>query len=152
MGGRTISATSAKAPVPQLAADPRWRIDPAPIRSVLAADARRRSSFLANLQSASASAARTDGIRQALDELSRRTRQRLFESCRTYAAHLVAHVETCRASEVHYDDRLRPALSHFPWELLRRRIAEKLDERGIRFVYGDAARSVPSERDGEHAA
>jgi hypothetical protein len=57
---------------------------------------------------------------------------------------------------VHYDDRLRPALSHFPWELLRRRIAEKLDERGIRFVYGDApaqpAQAVVSDRDGEHAA
>jgi len=131
---------------------PHWRIDPAPIRGVLAADARRRSSLLANLQSARASGGRTDGIRKALDELSHRTRQRLFESCRTYAAHLAAQVETCRAREVHYDDRLRPELSHFPWELLRRRIAEKLDERGIRVVYGDAARSVPSERDGEHAA
>lgn len=135
-----------------LAAEPRWRIDPAPIRSVLRADARRRSSLLANLQSTRASGGRTDGIRMALEDLSRRTRQRLFESCRTYAAHLVAHVEACRASEVHYDDRLRPTFSHFPWELLRRRIAEKLDERGIRFVYGDAARTVPSERDGEHAA
>lgn len=135
-----------------LAAEPRWRIDPAPIRSVLGADARRRSSLLANLQSTKASGGRTDGIRVALEELSRRTRQRLFESCRTYAAHLVAHVEGCQASEVHYDDRVRPTLSHFPWELLRRRIAEKLDERGIRFVYGDAAQTVPSERDGEHAA
>jgi hypothetical protein len=135
-----------------LTAEPRWRIDPAPIRSVLAADARRRSSLLANLQSTKAGGGRTDGIRTALEELSHRTRQRLFESCRTYAAHLAAHLETCRAREVHYDDRVRPELSHFPWELLRRRIAEKLDERGIRFVYGDAARPVPSERDGEHAA
>lgn len=135
-----------------LTAEPRWRIDPAPIRSVLAADARRRSSLLANLQSARASGGRMDGIRTALEELSHRTRQRLFESCRTYAAHLAAHLEACRAREVHYDDGVRPVLSHFPWELLRRRIAEKLDERGIRFVYGAAAREVPSGRDGEHAA
>jgi len=136
-----------------LTAGARWRIDPAPIRSVLAADARRRSSLLANLQSARASRGRTDGLRRALEELSHRTRQRLFESCRTYAAHLAAHVEACCACEVRYDDRVRPALAHFPWELLRRRIAEKLDERGIRFVYGDAAaRTLPSGRDGEHAA
>src|SRR5262245_53045746 len=38
-----------------LTAEPRWRIDPAPIRGVLAADARRRSSLLVNLQSARAS-------------------------------------------------------------------------------------------------
>ena len=136
----------------RLTAEPRWRIDPAPIRSVLAADARRRSSLLANLQSARASGGRTDGIRTALEELSHRTRQRLFESCRTYAAHLAAHLEVCHAREVHYDDGVRPVLSHFPWELLRRRIAEKLDERGIRFVYGAAAHPVPSGRDGEHAA
>jgi hypothetical protein len=128
-----------------LAAEPRWRIDPAPIRSVLAADARRRSSLLANLQSTRASGGRTEGIRRALDELSDRTRRRLFESCRTYAAHLAAHAEACGACEVRYDDRVRPALSHFPWELLRRRIAEKLDERGIRFVNGHAAtRTEPS--------
>jgi hypothetical protein len=138
-----------------LAAEPRWRIDPAPIRGVLAADARRRSSLLANLRAAKASRGRTDGIQRALEELSRRTRQRLTESCRTYAAHLAAHAETCHAREVHYDDSVRPELSHFPWELLRRRIAEKLDERGIRFVHAASNAGAPplsSERDGEHAA
>ena len=131
-----------------LAAEPHWRIDPGPIRGVLAADARRRSSIMANLQSVRRSAGRTDGIQQALDDLSHRTRQRLAESCRTYAAHLASHAVATGAGEVRYEDRLRPDLPHFPWELLRRRVAQKLDERGIRFVH------VPVEagRDGEHAA
>ena len=139
-----------------LAAKPQWRIDPAPIRGVLVADARRRSSLMANLESARRSGGRTDGIQRALEELSRRTRQRVAEGCRTYAAHLASHAATSAAGEVRYDDRVRPKLPHFPWELLRRRIAQKLDERGIRFVYvsesaGDQ-RKAWSEQDGEHAA
>jgi hypothetical protein len=154
-GERTVAVRVRTDEQSLLAAEPRWRIDPAPIRAVLAADARRRSSLLANLRAAKAARGRTDGIQRALEELSRRTRQRLIESCRTYAAHLAAHVEACRAREVEYDDSVRPELSHFPWELLRRRIAEKLDERGIRFVFGASkagAPPLPSERDGEHAA
>ena len=131
-----------------LAAEPHWRIDPGPIRSVLAADARRRSSITANLQSAKRSRGRTDGMQRALDDLSHRTSQRLAESCRTYAAHLASHAVATGAREVRYDDGVRPNLSHFPWELLRRRVAQKLDERGIRFVYGPA----DAGRDGEHAA
>src|SRR5262245_1358200 len=138
-----------------LAANPKWRIDPLPVRSVLAADARRRSSLMVNLQSVRAAGGRTDGIQGALEELSRRTRQRIAESCRTYAAHLASHVAVSGVREVRYDDRVRPKLSHFPWELLRRRIAQKLDERGIRFVYVSEnadRRKAWSARDGEHAA
>jgi len=139
-----------------LAAKPNWRIDPSPIRSVLAADARRRASLTINLQSVRRSGGRTEGIQHALSELSRRTRQRLAESCRTYAAHLASHVAATGVDEVRYSDGIRPNLSHFPWELLRRRVAQKLDERGIRFVYvcenaGDQQEAW-SEHDGEHAA
>jgi hypothetical protein len=139
-----------------LAAKPQWRIDPSPIRSVLAADARRRASLLTNLQTVRRSGGRTDGIQRALEDLSRRTRQRLAEGCRTYAAHLASHAASSAVTEVRYDDRVRPKLSHFPWELLRRRVEEKLDERGIRFVYlsentGDQPKTW-SHQDGEHAA
>jgi len=129
-----------------LAADGQWRIDPAPIRRVLAADARRRSSLMTNLQSARAVRGRIDGLQRALDALSYRTNQRLSESCRTYAAHLVSHVVSAGAQEVRYDDRVRPKLSHFPWESLRRHVAQKLDERSIRFVY------VPVDGDSESAS
>ena len=92
----------------------RWRIDPAPVRGVLAAETRRRSSLLTNLQAArTPHARRAEGIERALSELSRRSRQRLAEACRTYAAHLVAHVVARGAREVHYDDRVRPTLPIF---------------------------------------
>ena len=138
-----------------LNAEPRWRIDPAPVRGVLAAESRRRASLLTNLQSIRMSRGSTDGIERHLRDLSRRTHQRIVESCRTYAAHLAAHVVARGAREVHYDDRVRPDLSHFPWELLRRRIAEKLDERGIRFLHVSGqgeAQTRDQGRDGEHAA
>ena len=85
---------------------------------------------------------------RACKQTSYSLRAVIAESCRTYAAHLASHVTATGAREVRYDDRVRPDLLHFPWELLRRRVAQKLDERGIRFVY------VPVEtgRDGEHAA
>jgi hypothetical protein len=139
-----------------LACAPRWRIDPAPVRGVLAAEMRRRASLLTNLSAARrAQGRRPTGIEEALRELSRRSRQRLAEACRTYAAQLAAHVAQMGAGAVQYDDRVRPVLAHFPWEQLRRRIAEKLDERGIRFVHADsdgADRPVPGETRGDHAA
>jgi hypothetical protein len=51
-----------------LAASPNWRIDPAPIRAVLAADARRRTALTANLHSVGTVRGRTDGIQRALDD------------------------------------------------------------------------------------
>ena len=139
-----------------LACDRRWRIDPAPLRAVLAAEARRRSSLLTNLQVARRSPGRhTEGIERALSELSRRSRQRIAEACRTYAAHLAAQVLSQGARELHYDDTVRPDLDHFPWELLRRRVAEKLDERGIRFVHVNGRgieHQMQGEEGGEHAA
>lgn len=128
-----------------LAVGPHWRIDPAPTRGVLAADARRRLAMTTNLQSTRAARGRTEGIEKALDALCHRTRQRLADMCRTYAAHLASRVVASGASEVRYDDRVRPDLAHFPWEQLRRRVAQKLDERGVRFVYvpGDVG-SPPS--------
>jgi hypothetical protein len=139
-----------------LTCEGRWRIDPAPLRAVLEAEARRRSSLLANLHIARRSVGRrADGIERALTELSRRSRQRISEACRTYAADLAAHVRARRVREVHYDDTVRPDLSHFPWEQLRRRVAEKLDEQGIGFVHVSAKGtddSVPRDEGGEHAA
>jgi hypothetical protein len=139
-----------------LACERRWRIDPAPLRAVLAAETRRRSSLLANLQVARGSLGRrTDGIERALAELSRRSRQRIAEACRTYAADLAAHVISRGVREIQYDDRVRPDLAHFPWEQLRRRVGEKLDEQGIRFVHVNGQGSgdeVSGEEGGEHAA
>jgi len=139
-----------------LCCQPRWRIDPAPIRGVLAAEARRRASLLTNLSAARrARGSRPGGIEAALSELSRRSRQRLAEACRTYAAQLAAHVASRGAGVVHYDDRVRPELTHFPWEQLRRRLAEKLDDRGIRFVHLNTEctdQPVAGETRDDHAA
>jgi hypothetical protein len=140
-----------------LRADARWRIDPAPLRSVLAAEQRRREALLTNLQVARLhSGQRRDGIERALRELSRRSQARMADACRTYAAHLAAHALARGARAVHYDDRVRPALPHFPWEQLRRRIAEKLDEQRIAFVHVNGAViepvTVACEGGGEHAA
>ncbi len=147
------------APDAVLTSGSRWRIDPAPIRGVLAAEERRRTSILTNLQIARAhSAQRRGGIERALRELSRRSQRRLAEACRTYASHLAEHALARRAGAVHYDDSVRPALPHFPWEQLRRRIAEKLEERRVEFVHvnsgatADSLRTVAREGGGEHAA
>jgi hypothetical protein len=122
-----------------LFAEPDWRIDPAPVRGVLAADARRRTSIIANLRlERGQPRRRREGIEGALSELSRRSRQRLAEACRTYAAHLVTYATERGAAVVQYDDSTRSALPHFPWEELRRRVAEKLDERQIQFLHVNA--------------
>ncbi len=122
-----------------LFAEPDWHVDPAPLRGVLAADARRRASIIANLRlERGQSRRRTHGIEAALSELSRRSRQRLAEACRTYAAHLAAFAVQRGAAVVQYDDSTRSALPHFPWEQLRRRVAEKLDERHIQFLHVNA--------------
>jgi hypothetical protein len=141
-----------------LRAHPRWRIDPAPLRGVLAAEERRRAALLTNLQIARLhSGQRRDGLERALRELSRRSQERLSSACRTYAAHLAEHALTRRAKAVHYDDCVRPALAHFPWERLRRRIAEKLDEHRIEFVHvnrpvNTRLSAAAQHGGGEHAA
>jgi hypothetical protein len=139
-----------------LACERRWRIDPAPLRAVLAAEGRRRSSLLANLQVARRSIGRrTDGIERALAELSRRSGQRIAAACRTYAADLAGHVLSRGVRELQYDDTVRPDLDHFPWEQLRQRVAEKLEEQGIRFVHVNGrgtADAASGEEGGEHAA
>jgi hypothetical protein len=113
-----------------------WRIDATPVRGVLAADARRRAGLLTNLRLARAQGRRRcEGIEAALTELSRRSQRRLAEACRTAAAHLAAHAVRKSAAIVRYDDSDRSAFPHFPWEELRRRAFEKLDERGIAFVH-----------------
>ena len=126
-----------------LTTEPRWRIDPGAIRNVLAADSRRRASLLANLHAARRSQSRTDGIERALGALSGRTRRRLAAACRLYAAQLASHVAARGARVIEYDDRVRPALEHFPWAQLRTRLEEQLEERGIRLA---------SVTDGENAA
>jgi hypothetical protein len=140
-----------------LCAQPGWRIDPAPLRAVLLAEQRRRTSLLTNLQIARGQPGqRRDGIERALRDLARRSQERLANACRTYAAHLAACAVARRARTVRYDDRVRPALPHFPWEQLRRRIAEKLDEHGIAFVHVNSTASAPAAAGradgGEHAA
>jgi hypothetical protein len=134
-----------------LFADPDWYIDPGPLRGVLAADARRRKSIIANLGlERGQPRRRRQGIEKALSELSRRSRQRLAEACRTYAAHLAAYAKRRNAGDVHYDDSIRSALPHFPWEQLRRRVAEKLDEHHIQFVHVNAGEPEPKSAGHRH--
>jgi hypothetical protein len=136
-----------------LSTDAGWRIDPGAVRGVLAADARRRASLQANLHVTRVARAKSHGIERALGELSRRTRQRLADACRTYAAHFAAHATARGAREVRYDDTVRPTLTHFPWELLRTRVAQKLDALGIRFVHVNRQdMDLVVGADGEHAA
>lgn len=140
-----------------LRAHPRWRIDPGPLRGVLIGEERRRASLLTNLKVARLQPGqRRGGIERALRELSRRSQERLATACRTYAAHFTAHALARGARAIHYDDRVRPRLPHFPWEQLRRRIAEKLDEHHIAFVHvnhtATGSAEVTPEDGGEHAA
>jgi hypothetical protein len=131
-----------------------WRIDPGAVRGVLAADARRRVSLRANLHAARVAGGKTDGIERALNELSLRTGRRLADACRTYASHLAAHATARAARQVWYDDSVRPALDHFPWDLLRTRVAEKLDGLGIGFVHINCEQtmSAADAADGKDAA
>ena len=105
---------------------------------------------MTNLHAIRAARGRTDGIERALQELSRRTQRRLADACRTYAAHLSHYLRARGIREVHYDDRVRPALEHFPWAQLRDRVAQKLGEHSIRFVYVE--RAIAHGEDGENAA
>jgi hypothetical protein len=131
------------APEAVLAVDEdRWRIDATPMRGVLSADARRRTALVTNLGlergTSRQSRRRREGIQDALADLSRRSRSRIADACRTYAAHVAAHARRRHAAVLEYDDSHRGALPHFPWEELRRRVAEKLDEHGIEFVHVNA--------------
>ena len=156
-GTRVVRARTAADAL--LAGAGRWRIDPEPMRGVLAAEERRRTAIQNNLRIARAhSTQRPLGIESALSDLSRKSRRRIADACRTYAAHFVDHARAERARAVHYDDSVRPPLPHFPWEQLRRRIAEKLQEHGIDFVHVNRraavdAALVPARKGGdEHAA
>jgi hypothetical protein len=115
-------------------AEPDWRVNPAPLRGVLAAGARRRAALLNSLGLArSEPRRRCTGIEGRLAAEVERSRP-LVDACRN-AAHLAAHAVPWHAAAVEYDeydeydDRDRSALAHFPWTELRRRIFEKLDER-----------------------
>ena len=72
--------------------DRRWRIDPAPLRRMLAAESRRRSSLLADLRAARTPCARrADGIERTLSELRASHASRLADASHTYAAHSVVN-------------------------------------------------------------
>jgi hypothetical protein len=139
-----------------LLAESGWQIDPSAVRGVLAADDRRRAALLVSLRLERGERRRRVGIERALRELSRRSRERLAGACRTSAAHLAAHAAQRGVAVVEYDDSVRSALPHFPWEELRRRVAEKLDERRIGFHHvdtvgeaGERARSDAEERESD---
>jgi hypothetical protein len=113
-----------------------WSIDATPLRNVLRAEARRRAGLAVNLKHERRHPRRRrQGLIDALGDLSRRSRLRVADACRTYAAHVAAYAGRQRVVQVEYDDRDRSALPHFPWEQLRTAIASKLDEQRIAFVY-----------------
>jgi hypothetical protein len=120
-----------------------WRIDAAPMRAVLATDERRQRELSpARERTLQLSRARRERLLQTRNDRLRRSRQRIADACRTYAAHAAAYAARRRVSVVEYSDTDRGALPHFPWEQLRRHLAAKLEERGIRFVYMDAPREL----------
>jgi hypothetical protein len=129
-----------------------WRIDATPLRNVLCAEARRRTGLAVNLQhERRRPRRRRQGLIDALGDLSRRSRLRVADACRTYAAHVAAYASRQRVVQVEYDDSDRSALPRFPWEQLRTAIASKLDERRIAFVYlnGTASSTATARLDGE---
>lgn len=121
-----------------------WRVDPEPMRRVLMAEDRRRAALIANLHVVPIRG--RSGIREALQDLSRKSRLRLEDACRTYAAALADHAERRHVGSVEYDDRDQRALPHFPWAFLRTVIASKLAERRIAFVHVNAAAAAVSSR------
>jgi hypothetical protein len=110
---------------------------------VLCAEARRRAGLVVNLKHERRRSRRQgQGFADALNELSRRSRLRIADACRTYAAHVTAYAIRQRVTRVEYDDRDRSALSRFPWEQLRTALANKLDEHRIELVHVNAGIDV----------
>jgi hypothetical protein len=113
-----------------------WRIDASDMRAVLATDARRRAELSASgIGARHATKHHRAALRQLRADQQQRCRQRIADACRVYAAHAAAYATRVQAAVVEYSDADQSALPHFPWERLRRHIAAKLDERGIRFVH-----------------
>ena len=142
-----------------LFAEPDWHVDPAPLRGVLAADARRRASIITNLRLERGQPRRRKTGNRSRPERALAT----FPSATCRGVPHLCRPSRCLCSPararavVEYDDRTRSALPHFPWEQLRRRVAEKLDERHIQFLHVNAGTGVPEpagfpDRDGKEDA
>jgi hypothetical protein len=124
-----------------------WRIDAGSMREILATDTRRRSEWpLASAHGLHLTSRQRARLRQMRADRRRRTHLRIADACRVYAAQAAAFAARQRAGVVEYTDADQSALPHFPWEHLRRQIAAKLDERGIRFVHVNAIASTVDEK------
>jgi hypothetical protein len=100
------------------------------MRRVLAADARRRRALVTNIKLGHPSR-RRNGQRVALSEVALRSRRRLADACRTYAALVARQAMRLGAAAVDYDDRDQAVLPHFPWTDLRRALATALENRHV---------------------
>jgi hypothetical protein len=71
----------------------------------------------------------------------RKFRHRMDSATHEIAAQLAGYAERRHYEAVSYDDREKSYCEQFPWFELRRKLAEKLDEKGIRleFASGEAA-------------
>lgn len=127
-----------------------WKIDAAPLRGALCATARRRQALTVNLShERRRPRRRREGMADAMSELSRKSRLRIADACRTYAAHVAAYANRQRAAQIDYDDRDRSALPSFPWEQLRQAIANKLEESGMRLVHVNGREGIEESRNEE---
>jgi hypothetical protein len=124
-----------------------WRIDATSMREILATDARRRSELPpASTHGVHLTSRQRARLRKVRADRRRRSHLRIADACRVYAAQAAAFAARQRAGVVEYTDAEQSALPHFPWEHLRRNIAAKLDERGIRFVHVNAMPAVLEEK------
>lgn len=118
-----------------------WKIDPGEMRAVLATVARRRAELTASgIRARPTTKHHRAALRRLRADQQRRCRQRIADACRVYAAHAAAYATRLQAGVVEYSDVDQSALPHFPWERLRRHLAAKLDECGIRFVHASVRR------------
>ncbi len=80
---------------------------------------------------------------------AQRHHQRIHSFCHHAAAMVVGQADRLAAAELHYDDTIKAYFAEFPWFRFRQMVAEKADERGIRFVAvgKDASEEVSDARE-----
>jgi len=76
----------------------------------------------------------------------RKYRRRLDSVCHEAAAQLVSYARRRRFAVLRYDDSEQAYCCRFPWEKLRRLIAEKADAAGIEFEWSNAPKKAATSR------
>ncbi len=85
--------------------------------------------------------------RSNLADICTRHQNRMRTFCHQAAAMLVSFADRCNVTELRYDDSEHGYFGEFPWHKLRTLLAQKLDDKGIRFVHASVSGGVEEERE-----